>query len=46
MIVGQFLGKNALAAVGPSFTLMPFLTSILLGMCMGSGMLFSIRFSK
>ena len=37
LIVGQFLGKNALAAVGSSFTLMTFLTSILLGLCMGSG---------
>ena len=43
LIVGQFLGKNALAAVGSSFTLMTFLTSILLGLCMGSGALFSIR---
>ena len=41
LIVGQFLGKNALAAVGSSFTLMTFLTSILLGLCMGSGALFS-----
>ena len=37
LIVGQFLGKDALAAVGSSFTLMTFLTSILLGLCMGSG---------
>lgn len=35
LIVGQFLGKNALAAVGSSFSLMTFLTSILLGLCMG-----------
>ena len=35
LIVGKFLGKNALAAVGSSFTLMTFLTSILLGLCMG-----------
>ena len=34
LIVGQYLGKNALAAVGSSFTLMTFLTSILLGLCM------------
>lgn len=44
MIVGKCLGKNALAAVGSSFTLMTFLTSILLGLCMGSGAVFSIRF--
>ena len=30
-IVGQFLGSDALAAVGSSFTLMTFLTSIILG---------------
>lgn len=46
LIVGQFLGKNALAAVGASFTLMTFLTSILLGLCMGSGTLFSMRFGQ
>ena len=46
MIVGQCLGKHALAAVGSSFTLMTFLTSILLGLCMGSGALFSIRFGQ
>ncbi|MCM1539865.1 MAG: MATE family efflux transporter [Blautia sp.] len=44
LIVGKFLGSNALAAVGSSFTLMTFLTSILLGLCMGSGTVFSIRF--
>ena len=35
LIVGRFLGSEALAAVGSSFTLMTFLTSILLGLCMG-----------
>ena len=46
LIVGRFLGSNALAAVGSSFTLMTFLTSILLGLCMGSGAFFSIRFGQ
>lgn len=46
LIVGRFLGPNALAAVGSSFTLMTFLTSILLGLCMGSGAVFSIRFGQ
>jgi len=46
LIVGKFLGKYALGAVGSSFTLMTFLTSILLGLCMGSGALFSIRFGE
>ena len=32
-VVGRFLGADALAAVGSSYTLMTFLTSILLGLC-------------
>lgn len=46
LIVGQYLGKEALAAVGASYSLMTFLTSILLGLCMGSGVSFSICFGK
>ena len=46
LIVGQFRGKEALAAVGSSYSLMTFLTSILLGLCMGSGVSFSISFGK
>lgn len=46
LIVGQFLGSNALGAVGSAFTLMTFLTSILLGLCMGSGTVFAIRFGQ
>lgn len=46
LIVGKYLGANALAAVGSAFTLMTFLTSILLGMYMGSGAVFSIRFGE
>lgn len=44
LIVGRFLGSGALAAVGASFTLMTFLTSVLLGLCMGSGAFFSMAF--
>lgn len=46
LIVGKYLGTGALAAVGSSYTLMTFLTSILLGMCMGSGAIFSIRYGE
>ncbi len=46
LIVGRFLGSVALAAVGSSYTLMTFLTSILLGLCMGSGAFFSIRYGE
>ena len=45
-IVGRLLGKNALAAVGSSFTLMTFLTSIILGLAMGSGVLLSMKFGE
>lgn len=41
-IVGKYIGSNALAAVGSSYTLMTFLTSIIIGLCMGSGILFSM----
>ena len=46
LIVGRFLGADALAAVGSSYSLMTFLTSILLGLCMGSSAYFSIQFGR
>ena len=46
LIVGRYLGADALAAVGSSYTLMTFLTSVLLGLCMGSGAVFSIQFGR
>lgn len=46
LIVGQALGRDALAAVGSAFTLMSFLTSIFLGLSMGAGALFSIYLGK
>ncbi len=44
LIVGKFIGSDALASVGFSFTLMTFLTSIILGLCMGSGVFFSMMY--
>ena len=41
MICGRFIGADALAAVGSVYTLMTFLTSIIIGLCMGSGAFFS-----
>ena len=41
LIVGRFLGNVALAAVGSAFSLMILLTSLVLGLCMGSGVVFS-----
>lgn len=46
IIVGKFVGANALAAVGSSFTFMVFLTSIIYGLCLGSGSIFSIYFGQ
>ena len=44
MVVGRFLGAEALAAVGSAYTLMIFLTSVIIGLCMGSGAVFSIAY--
>ena len=44
MVVGRFLGAKALAAVGSAYTLMTFLNSVIIGLCMGSGAVFSIAF--
>lgn len=46
LIVGRYLGETALAAVGSSYTLMTFLTSILLGLCLGSGAFFAKQFGS
>lgn len=41
LIVGQTIGAQALSAVGSSYALMVLLTSVILGLCMGSGVVFS-----
>ena len=43
-IVGHIIGPQAIASVGSSFTLMTLLTSMILGLCMGSGVLFSMLY--
>ena len=40
MVVGHFVGAEALAAVGSAYTLMTFITSIIIGLCMGSSAVF------
>lgn len=45
-VVGRFVGADALAAVGASYSLMVFLTSVYIGLCMGSGSAFSMFFGK
>ena len=44
IIVGQCIGTQALAAVGSAYTLMVFIISILLGLSMGAGTVFSLQF--
>lgn len=46
LIVGRYVGKTALAAVGSAYTLMIFLTSIIIGLCMGSGTYLSIQYGR
>lgn len=46
LIVGRFLGPEALAAVGAAYTLMTFLYSVIIGLCMGSGAVFSVCFGR
>ena len=41
LIVGKTIGATALSAVGSSYSLMVLLTSIVLGLCMGSGVVFA-----
>ena len=44
VVVGRFVGKNALAAVGSSFSLMNFITLLIIGLCMGSSIVISQYF--
>lgn len=44
IIVGKCIGTQALAAVGSAYTLMVFIISILLGLSMGAGTVFSLQF--
>lgn len=46
LIVGKAIGSQALAAFGSAYALMTFLTSVFIGLSMGSGVLFSICFGK
>lgn len=44
MIVGNLIGPGALAAVGSSYSLMTFLTSIMIGLSLGSAAAFSYHY--
>lgn len=43
-VVGKCIGPDALASVGSAYTLMVFITSVIIGLCMGSGAIFSVDF--
>lgn len=45
-VVGRFIGSNALAAVGSSYTLMTFLNSVIIGLCLGAGTFFSVALGQ
>lgn len=45
-IVGRFISNDALGAVGSAYSLMTFLTSIIIGLCIGSGTCISIQYGK
>lgn len=45
-IVGRYIGADAMAAVGSAYTLMTFLTSIILGLCLGSSAFIAMVYGK
>ncbi len=45
-MVGKCIGNNALAAVGASYTLMIFLTSVIIGLCLGSSAFIAMAYGK
>lgn len=46
-VVGRYLGSRRFGrAVGSSYTLMTFLTSIIIGLCMGSGAAISMQYGS
>ncbi len=46
IVVGRYIGKNALAAVGSSFMLMNFFSFVIIGMCLGSSVVYSYYFGE
>lgn len=45
-VVGNYIGDNALAAVGSSYTLLTFLTSVVIGLSLGTGSFISMAFGR
>ena len=46
IIVGRFIGKEALAAVGSSFMLMNFFSFVIIGLCLGTSIVYSYYFGE
>jgi putative MATE family efflux protein len=46
VVVGKFIGTDALAAVGSSFMLMNFFSFIIIGLCMGASAVYSLFFGE
>ena len=46
VVVGRFIGKDALAAVGSAFMLMNFFSFVIIGLCMGASVVFSLFFGE
>lgn len=45
-VVGKYIGSDALGAVGSAYSLMTFLTSVLIGLCMGASAFFSMQYGS
>ena len=45
-VVGKYIGDNALAAVGSSYTLITFLTSVIIGLCLGNSAFVSMAYGN
>lgn len=46
VIVGRFIGKDALASVGSSFMLMNFFSYVIIGLCIGSSAVYAYFFGE
>lgn len=45
-VVGRYIGDTALAAVGSSYTILTFLTSVVIGLCLGSSAFLSMAYGR
>ena len=46
VVVGRFIGKDALAAVGSAFMLMNFFSFVIIGLCLGASVVYSHYFGE